>query len=141
MPERYTCGEVPDPMTQAGRLVADVRRSAGISQRELARRSGVPGPVVNAIERSRRQPSVPTLAKLLRGLDLELRLDAVPSGTTVRPSPPAADERRPPELPRVVSTRAVGVAEQARARRISDALDRVDRFSPAKQGERARGVR
>jgi transcriptional regulator with XRE-family HTH domain len=59
----------------AGATVRAARDFVGISQRELARRSGVPHSVVNTIERGRRQPSVPLLARILRGAGLELRLE------------------------------------------------------------------
>jgi transcriptional regulator with XRE-family HTH domain len=126
--------------TQAGQLVAEARASAGISQRELARRSGVPGPVVNAIERSRRQPSIPTLAKILRGLDLDVRLHVVPTsdrlGSDGRISQPllAASGQ-------TVSVRLISEAERVRARRVYDALSLAHSIKRSKQRERIRGVR
>jgi transcriptional regulator with XRE-family HTH domain len=140
--ERYTDSDRDtEQKTLAGRLVTDARTRSGLSQRELARRSGVPGPVVNAIERSRRQPSVPTLAKLLRGLNLNLRLDAVAMG-----SPDGHPEQAPesdfgPSIRPVVSTRAVSHAEQARAHEIYNALMLANSIKRAKQRERGDGIR
>jgi transcriptional regulator with XRE-family HTH domain len=127
--------------TSAGRLVTEARTRAGISQRELARRSGVPGPVVNAIERSRRQPSVPTLAKLLRGLNLNLRLVGVAMEPTYgRPREAPKSDVGPSSRP-VVSTRVVSQAEQARAHEIYNALTLANSIKRAKQRERGDGVR
>jgi transcriptional regulator with XRE-family HTH domain len=119
--------------TQAGRLISEARVRVGISQRELARRSGVPGPVISAIERSRRQPSVPTLAKLLRGLDLELRLEAVPAHTSYT----GVDDR----VSTAVSVRHVDEAERRRAHEVFSALDLANRIERAKRRERPHGVR
>lgn len=94
-----------EPNRQAAEVIAPARRRVGFSQRELVLRLRVPGPVVNAIERSRRQPSVPTLAKLLRGIGLELRLDAVSSDASL--SGGAED---------MISRRVVSNSEKARAR-------------------------
>jgi transcriptional regulator with XRE-family HTH domain len=109
----------------------------GISQRELARRSGVPGPVISAIERSHRQPSVPTMAKLLRGLDLELHLDAVRVGT--RPSRIGA--AAPMSGGQGVSLRHVSASERLRAHQVYSALDLADRIKRARANEADRGVR
>jgi len=48
-------------------LLFAVRRAAGLSQRELAQRTGVPQPTIAAIEAGRRDPRVGTLAKLVDG--------------------------------------------------------------------------
>lgn len=55
-------------------LLAEVRRRAGISQAELARRAGLPRSVVNAYERGHREPGVDTLARLVAAGGLGLRL-------------------------------------------------------------------
>jgi transcriptional regulator with XRE-family HTH domain len=130
-----------EQQASAGRLVSEARTRAGISQRELARRSGVPGPVVNAIERSRRQPSVPTLAKLLRGLNLNLRLDAVAMGPPYGRPGEAPESDVGPSSRQVVSTRVVSQAEQARAREIYNALTLANSIKRAKQRERGDGIR
>jgi transcriptional regulator with XRE-family HTH domain len=56
------------------RLVRYARRFAGLSQRELAQRSGVPQPSVARIEARRTMPRVDTLERLLRACGLQLDL-------------------------------------------------------------------
>ena len=56
----------------AGSLIRDARRSAGLSQVELGRRSGVTQSVVSAYESGARQPSLPTLDRLVRAAGCEL---------------------------------------------------------------------
>src|SRR5918999_3002059 len=48
------------------------RRRAGLSQRELARRSGIPQPSISRIERDVVSPTVDTLERLLRACGMEL---------------------------------------------------------------------
>ena len=54
--------------------VNQARRAAGFSQRELARRSGVPQSAVARIERGQQVPRSDTLARLLDACGFELRL-------------------------------------------------------------------
>lgn len=60
---------------EAGSLLREARREAGLSQVELAERAAVSQSVVSAYESGSRQPSVPTLARLVAatGLELEMR--------------------------------------------------------------------
>jgi uncharacterized protein len=58
----------------ARELIVHARRTSGLSQAELARRSGVPQSVLSAYEHGRRQPSVAALARLLRAAGLELEV-------------------------------------------------------------------
>jgi transcriptional regulator with XRE-family HTH domain len=58
----------------AGDLLAQIRRTTGLSQAELARRSGMDRSVLNAYEHGRRQPSVAALTRIARAAGLELRL-------------------------------------------------------------------
>jgi len=125
---------------QVARLVAGARADAGISQRELARRSGIPGPVVNAIERSRRQPSVPTLAKLLRGLSLELRLEAVGVTESTEHRQPR-HKASPAVRTTTMSVRSVSASEVARAHEVYNALSLADHIQRPKRREGSRGVR
>jgi transcriptional regulator with XRE-family HTH domain len=57
----------------AGRILRAARRQAGLSQRELSRRSRVPQPTISRIERGMISPTVATLERVLRkcGVDLE----------------------------------------------------------------------
>jgi transcriptional regulator with XRE-family HTH domain len=58
----------------AARLVRAARARAGLTQRGLAERAGLPQPTIAAIERGRQDPRYETLARLMRacGQDLEL---------------------------------------------------------------------
>ncbi|MDA8269327.1 MAG: helix-turn-helix domain-containing protein [Actinomycetota bacterium] len=63
-------------MDTAAVLLRDARLRAALSQAELGRRAGVTQSVVSAYESGARQPSVPTLARLVAatGLELDLRV-------------------------------------------------------------------
>ncbi|HET6910978.1 MAG TPA: helix-turn-helix transcriptional regulator, partial [Mycobacteriales bacterium] len=50
---------------EPGTLLRTARERAGLSQSELARRSGVAQSVVSAYEAGKRQPALPTLSKLI----------------------------------------------------------------------------
>ena len=50
------------------------RLKAGLSQRQLAERAGVPATMISAYERDLRQPTLPTLERLLAAAGLELRI-------------------------------------------------------------------
>ena len=50
------------------------RLKAGMSQRELAERAGVPVTMISAYERDQRQPTLATLLRLLRAAGFDLRL-------------------------------------------------------------------
>jgi uncharacterized protein len=63
----------------AAGLLREVRSRAGLSQRELARRAGVTQSVISAYESGHRQPSLPTVAKLIRAAGHELRITAEPA--------------------------------------------------------------
>jgi len=69
--------DATDPPTAAdrfdigGRLLA-MRRAAGLSQRQLAERAGVPHAQISFIEQNRSSPSIVTLRKVLGGLNLTL---------------------------------------------------------------------
>jgi DNA-binding XRE family transcriptional regulator len=50
-----------------------LRESRGMTTRGLAREAGVSTETINAIEHGRRQPTVTTLDKLARALDVEVK--------------------------------------------------------------------
>ncbi len=58
----------------AGDLIARIRRVSGLSQAEIARRSGLQSSVLSAYEHGRRQPSVAALARIARAAGLELEI-------------------------------------------------------------------
>ncbi|MGH9054718.1 MAG: helix-turn-helix domain-containing protein [Acidimicrobiales bacterium] len=64
--------------TVAAGLVLMAREEAGLSQRELAERAGVAQSEIARIESGNREPSIPTLQRLLAGAGLELRFRLAP---------------------------------------------------------------
>lgn len=66
----------PAPTLAAG-VIRSARQKAGLTQRELAEAAGISQQVVSAYETGRREPTLPTLLRLVRaaGLDLRLRLE------------------------------------------------------------------
>jgi predicted transcriptional regulator len=54
------------PGMRASAMLRDARRSAGLSQRELAHRTGVAQPAISRIERGLASPRTDTLDRLLR---------------------------------------------------------------------------
>lgn len=68
-------------MELAAGLIREARRRAGLSQVELGRRAGVTQSVVSAYESGVRQPSVPTLARLVHatGFELDMQISENPS--------------------------------------------------------------
>jgi transcriptional regulator with XRE-family HTH domain len=63
------------PSTPAASLLKRARQLAGLTQAELARRSGIAAPTISAYEAGRRDPTVTNLVRLLdaAGLDLALQ--------------------------------------------------------------------
>ena len=59
----------------AGSLLRRARQGAGISQAELAFRAGVAQSVISAYEAGHRQPSLPTLARLIDAAGSDLVVD------------------------------------------------------------------
>jgi uncharacterized protein len=66
-----------DP-SPAAALLRLARLKAGISQRELATRASVPTTMISAYERDKRQPSLPTLLRLLHAAGFELTMKLEP---------------------------------------------------------------
>jgi transcriptional regulator with XRE-family HTH domain len=64
--------------TVAAGLVLMAREEAGLSQRELAERAGVTQSEIARIESGKREPSIPTLQRILAGAGLELRFRLAP---------------------------------------------------------------
>lgn len=60
---------------QAGDLLRRARSGAGMSQAELAARAGVAQSVISAYEAGRRQPALPTLARLIEAAGYDLAVD------------------------------------------------------------------
>ena len=62
-----------------GSILRQARRQAGLSQAQLASRAGITQSVVSAYETEARQPSLPTLARLIDAAGLELVVHIRPS--------------------------------------------------------------
>lgn len=61
-------------MIRPAKLLRDARLKAGLTQRALAEKSGVPQPTIAAIESGRQDPRATTLWKLLDACGYELEL-------------------------------------------------------------------
>jgi transcriptional regulator with XRE-family HTH domain len=61
------------PPTTASAFLQLARLEAGLSQRELAERAGVSQSEIARIESGKREPSIPTLQRILAGAGMELR--------------------------------------------------------------------
>jgi transcriptional regulator with XRE-family HTH domain len=62
----------------AAALLQLARLKAGMSQRELAELASVPTTMISAYERDKRQPSLPTLLRLLNAAGFELTMKLEP---------------------------------------------------------------
>jgi uncharacterized protein len=67
---------VPSP---AAALLQLARIKSGLSQGQLSERAGVPATMISAYERDRRQPTIPTLMRLLKAAGFDLTMHLVPS--------------------------------------------------------------
>lgn len=56
----------------AAKLIGDARRSKGLTQVELAKKSGVHSNTIAKIEQGIQQPSYPTIKKLSKVLDIDI---------------------------------------------------------------------
>jgi transcriptional regulator with XRE-family HTH domain len=65
------------PSAAAG-LLQLARLKSGLSQRKLAERAGVPTTMISAYERDQRQPTLPTLLRLIRSAGFDLRMHLTP---------------------------------------------------------------
>jgi len=66
---------------KGGGLVTEARRRAGISQAELARRSGTTQSAIARIETGRAAPSLERLSELVRACGFDLQVRIVPYDT------------------------------------------------------------
>ncbi|MHB8439209.1 MAG: helix-turn-helix transcriptional regulator [Acidimicrobiales bacterium] len=89
----------------AAKALRKARASAGaMSQSDLARRSGVARTVIVEVERGHRQPSIPTLARLLSGTGLQPAISLIPIPGHRRAAVGSArseDQRHEPDPERV----------------------------------------
>jgi uncharacterized protein len=76
--------------TEAGALLAGIRRETGLTQAELARRAGTSQAMVARYETGAASPTVRTLGRLLRAAGRELILSGPPAGLEEPPGPVVA---------------------------------------------------
>ncbi len=67
---------IPSP---AAALLQLARIKGDLSQEKLGERAGVPATMISAYERDRRQPTLPTLMRLLRAAGFDLSMHLTPS--------------------------------------------------------------
>ncbi|HEX9645004.1 MAG TPA: helix-turn-helix transcriptional regulator [Acidimicrobiia bacterium] len=67
----------PAPTVAAG-LLRTARDRAGLSQADVAKQAGVTQQAISAYETGRREPTLPTLQRLLAAAGFELRLHLAP---------------------------------------------------------------
>lgn len=60
-------------LNEFGRTLAARRHRLGVSQEELAHRSGLHRTYIGGLERGERNPTITTLVKLAEGLDCRVR--------------------------------------------------------------------
>lgn len=65
--------------SESGSVLREARRRARLSQSDVARRARCAQSVISAYESGRREPSIPTLARLVAATGHELVLELVPS--------------------------------------------------------------
>lgn len=61
-------------MSMAGRMLRDARARAGLTQRQLAAKAGIPQETIARIERGRSDPRVTTLDRLLEACEFGLEV-------------------------------------------------------------------
>jgi transcriptional regulator with XRE-family HTH domain len=64
--------------SSAAAILQLARLKAGLSQRALAERAGIPPTMVSAYERDKRQPTLATMTRLVEAAGFELRIQLVP---------------------------------------------------------------
>ena len=70
---------VPTRSVSAGALLREARTEASLTQSEVARRAGVTQSVVSAYESGSREPSLPTLRRLIEATGRELEMHVRPA--------------------------------------------------------------
>ena len=85
---------------EAAAWVNGARRGAGLTQRQLAARSGVPQPTIARIESGRQVPRVDTLERLLDACGWELEMTPRRGEGGPEPDPAIGNTRAPFSVPR-----------------------------------------
>ncbi|MFQ5516254.1 MAG: helix-turn-helix transcriptional regulator [Acidimicrobiia bacterium] len=106
-------------------LVRRIRRSAGLTQVELARAAGTSQPAIAAYESAAKVPSLRTLRRLAAAVGMDLHVTLVPALTR--------EERRSLALHQRIAERLVAQPEPTLAKARSN-LDRMRRLHPHATG-------
>lgn len=61
-------------------MIMEARRRAGLTQQQMADRASVPQSTISVYERGGREPTLPTLARLVGAAGFRVELDLVPIG-------------------------------------------------------------
>lgn len=69
-------------MGSASELIKEARSTAGLTQSQLATAAGMTQQAISSYERGMKQPSLPTLAKLIQAAGLEMSIGIVQPGAT-----------------------------------------------------------
>src|SRR2546425_6957513 len=77
-PERQAVLDEEIVNVESAQLVYDLRKKAGLSQRELARKVGTTASVICRMEQADYESSLPMLRRIARALNRRLELRAVP---------------------------------------------------------------
>lgn len=109
---------VTPPPTTASAFLQLARVRAGLSQRELAERAGVSQSEIARIESGKREPSIPTLQKILAGADMELRFRLEKRDDHDRVLAARHARRSPSEKAAVEERHRRNVAKFANAKRV-----------------------
>jgi uncharacterized protein len=86
-----------DTPSPAAGLLQLARLKSGLSQGRLAELAGVPATMISAYERDKRQPTLPTLLRLLNAAGFDLRMQLVPLDDHDDVLANLEDKRRPGE--------------------------------------------
>lgn len=106
--------------TLAAGLIRLARGKAGITQVELGERAGVDQQVISAYETGRREPTMPTLTRLLAAAGFEIRIQLAPLDDHDYSILEYLDTL-PPDLRGQVEESARARVEHARLRRVRGA--------------------
>ncbi|MDD6230756.1 MAG: helix-turn-helix transcriptional regulator [Lactimicrobium massiliense] len=79
--------QLPDPEIRAEYAVIqaliDARHQSGLTQKELARKTGIAQPDISKLEHGNANPSVRTLLRLAKGMGMQLKIEFIPVKQTV----------------------------------------------------------
>ncbi len=79
--------QLPDPEIRTEYAVIqariDARHQSGLTQKELARKTGIAQPDISKLEHGNANPSVRTLLRLAKGMGMQLKIEFIPVKQTV----------------------------------------------------------